>query len=234
MTQDREIREANPQSRAGFFGLPSLIVLLLCVIATHLSLLCVPYFWDETYFAPAARDLFLTGKLIPVSVPPESHPPLVYLWIAIWWKLFGFRILVARSAMLAVSAITLAAVYRLARLFTTGAVPIVVTALTAIYPVFFVESTLVQLDMAAAGLTLWGLVACLQGRRWETAVFFTLAVVHLSFGQENEARMAMLRSLELMRQMKESGGSSSPLDAQVEEANAFMKELGAAEKNQLN
>ena len=177
MTQDREIREANPQSRAGFFGLPSLIVLLLCVIATHLSLLCVPYFWDETYFAPAARDLFLTGKLVPVSVPVESHPPLVYLWIAIWWKLFGFSILVARSSMLAVSAITLAAVYRLSRLFTTGAVPIAVTVLTAIYPVFFVESTLVQLDMAAAGLTLWGLVACLQGRRWETAVFFTLAVL---------------------------------------------------------
>ncbi|HET7105457.1 MAG TPA: glycosyltransferase family 39 protein [Candidatus Acidoferrum sp.] len=177
MTKEQEIRVTETQSHAGFFGWPSLIVLLLCVIASHLSLLRVPYFWDETYFAPAARDLFLTGKLVPVSVPVESHPPLVYLWVAIWWKLFGFSILVARSAMLAVSAITLAAVYRLARLFTSGAVSIVIASLTAIYPVFFVESTLVQLDMAAAGLTLWGLVACLQGRRWETSAFFTLAVL---------------------------------------------------------
>ena len=65
-------------------------------------------------------------------------------------------------------------------------------------------------------------------------VFFTLAVVHLSFGQENEARMAMLRSLELMRQLKESGESSSALETQVEEANAFMKNLGEAGKSQLN
>jgi len=83
MTQGRETRAANTQSRAGFFGWPSLLVLLLCAIAAHLNLLRVPYFWDETYFAPAARDLFLTGKLVPVSVPVESHPPLVYLWIAI-------------------------------------------------------------------------------------------------------------------------------------------------------
>jgi len=177
MAMDRQTRVTNWGNRAEFFGLPSLIVLLLCVIAAHLSVLRVPYFWDETYFAPAARDLFLTGKLIPFSVPVESHPPLVYIWIALWWKLFGFSILVARSAMLAVAMLTLAGVYRLARLLTTGPVPIVVTALTAIYPVFFVESILVQLDMAVAGLTIWGLVACLRGRRWETAVLFSLAVL---------------------------------------------------------
>lgn len=177
MTTDFETQRTDVQERLDLYGPFALFAVILCMIAAHLGLLRVPYFWDETYFAPAARDLFQTGKLIPISVPVESHPPLVYLWLAIWWKLFGFSILVARSAMLAVSALTLAAVYRLARLFTTGAVPIVVTALTAMYPVFFVESTLVQLDMAAAGLTLWGLVACLQGRRWETGLLFTLAVL---------------------------------------------------------
>jgi 4-amino-4-deoxy-L-arabinose transferase-like glycosyltransferase len=177
MTTEFETHGTSERERPDLYGPFALLVVILCTIAAHLTLLHVPYFWDETYFAPAARDLFQTGKLVPISVPVESHPPLVYLWLAIWWKLFGFSIPVARSAMLAVSALTLAAVYRLARLFTTGAVPIVVTALTAIYPVFFVESTLVQLDMAAAGLTLWGLVACLQGRRWETGVLFTLAVL---------------------------------------------------------
>jgi 4-amino-4-deoxy-L-arabinose transferase-like glycosyltransferase len=177
MTTEFETQRTDSQGRLDLFSPLALLALLLCMIAAHLSLLHVPYFWDETYFAPAARDLFQTGKLVPFSVPVESHPPLVYLWLAIWWKLFGFSIVVARGAMLAVAALTLVAVYRLARLFTAGAVPIVVTALTAIYPVFFVESTLVQLDMAAAGLTLWGLVACLQGRRWEMGVLFTLAVL---------------------------------------------------------
>ena len=35
----------------------------------HAPLLCLPYFWDEAgYYVPAARDLYLTGSLIP-------HPP---------------------------------------------------------------------------------------------------------------------------------------------------------------
>jgi 4-amino-4-deoxy-L-arabinose transferase-like glycosyltransferase len=177
MATDRETRRTNLQWRPEFYGPLSLIAVILCTIAAHMTLLRVPYFWDETYFAPAARDLFLTGKLVPFSVPVESHPPLVYAWVAIWWKLFGFSIPVARLAMLAVSALTLAAVYRLARLLSTVTVAIVVTVLTAVYPVFFAESTLVQLDMAAAALTLWGLIACLQGRRWETGVFFSLAVL---------------------------------------------------------
>ena len=177
MTTEFETEPTEAQGRLDLYGPLALLAVILCMIAAHLGLLRVPYFWDETYFAPAARDLFQTGKLVPFTVPVESHPPLLYLWLAIWWKLFGFSIVVARSAMLAVSALTLVAVYRLARLFSTGAVPIVVTALTAMYPVFFVESALVQLDMAAAGLTLWGLVACLQGRRWETGIFFTLAVL---------------------------------------------------------
>src|SRR5260221_13103338 len=79
--------------------------------------------------------------------------------------------------MLSGVAVSLVAIYRLARMLTTGAVPIVVTALTAAYPVFFVESTLVQLDIAAAGLTLWGVVAYLEGRRWNAGAMFGLAAL---------------------------------------------------------
>ncbi len=163
--------------RLEFYRPLSMVGVILCVVVTHISLLRVPYFWDETYFAPAARDLFLTGKLIPTSVGAESHPPLVYVWVAIWWKLFGFSTQVARIAILAVSTFTLVGVYRLGRLLTTGAVPIVSTILTAIYPVFFVETTLIQLDMAAAGLTLWALIAHLEGRSWRSGVLFSLAVL---------------------------------------------------------
>src|SRR5713101_3420835 len=132
MTADLETRRTDTPDRFELYGPLALFAVILCMIAAHLSLLRVPYFWDETYFAPAARDLFLTGKLIPTSVGAESHPPLVYVWVAIWWKLFGFSTPVARIAILAVSTFTLVGVYRLGRLLTTGAVPIVSTILTAI------------------------------------------------------------------------------------------------------
>ncbi|HEY1903577.1 MAG TPA: glycosyltransferase family 39 protein [Terracidiphilus sp.] len=147
------------------------------MIVAHLGLLHVPYFWDEMYFASAARELLVSGNLIPSTVGAESHPPLVYIWLAIWWKLFGFSIPVARIAMLTISALTLAGIYRLGRLLTTGAVPIAATMLTAVYPVFFTESTMVLLDMPAAGFVLWGLVAHLRGWHWRAGVLFSLAVL---------------------------------------------------------
>src|SRR5580704_11923191 len=143
--------------RDTLYGPPALAALILCVVASHLSLLRVPYFWDETYFATAAHDVLISGKLLPASVATELHPPLVYVWLAICWKLFGLNIPVARLSMLGIASLTLAGIYQVARLVTRGAVPIVATALTAVYPVFFVQSTMVELDMAAAGLTLWGL-----------------------------------------------------------------------------
>jgi 4-amino-4-deoxy-L-arabinose transferase-like glycosyltransferase len=194
--------------RPVFYGPLSLVVLLLCMIAAHLGVLRVPYFWDETYFAPASHDLLLSGSLIPSSVAIESHPPLVYIWIALWWKLFGISIPIARIAMLAIAALTLAGVYRLARLVTIGAVPIVATALTAVYSVFFTESTMLQLDMAAAGLTLWGLVAYLQERRWGCGVLFSLAALAKETAIVAPAAILALELLLAIRDRKDSIGAA--------------------------
>ena len=47
----------------------------------------LPYFWDEAgYYVPAARDLLLSGSLIPHTTVSNAHPPLVMAWIALWWK----------------------------------------------------------------------------------------------------------------------------------------------------
>src|SRR5260370_9317267 len=52
----------------------------------HAPLLRLPYFWDEAgYYIPAARDLFLTGTLIPQSTPSNAHPPLVMPWPPLAW-----------------------------------------------------------------------------------------------------------------------------------------------------
>src|ERR671924_376338 len=94
-----------------------LFVLILAVVfLLHLRLLRLPYFWDEAgYYIPAARDLLTTGSLIPHSVPSNAHPPLVMAWLALAWKIFGYSPLVARAAMLLISAFGLLAVFELAR-----------------------------------------------------------------------------------------------------------------------
>lgn len=177
MLTNLRIRWASLRQSPGFNGNASLTVLILCMVAVHFSLLRVPYSGDECYFVAAARDLFLSGKIIPFSVPAESHPPLVYAWLSGWWTIFGFSIPVTRIAMLTIAALTLAATYRLASLFAKDAVAFAVTGLVALYPVFFSHSTMVQLDMLAAGLTLWALVFYLRGRIMVSGLLFSLAVL---------------------------------------------------------
>src|SRR5216683_7626273 len=96
---------------------PALVFVLLFVglFALHVPLLRLPYFWDEAgYYVPAARDLLLTGTLIPHSTVSNAHPPLVLAWIALWWKVVGFAPVVTRTAMLVLAAFSLLGVFRLA------------------------------------------------------------------------------------------------------------------------
>ena len=135
------------------------------LIALHAPLLRLPYFWDEAgYYVPAARDL-LAGSLIPYSTPSNAHPPLVLAWLALCWKIFGQSQLVTRCAMLLLAAFSLLGFFRLARTVASSAVAICSTALVAIYPVFFTQSSLAQVDLPAAGLIFWGLESYLRGRR---------------------------------------------------------------------
>src|ERR1700687_6067853 len=96
---------------------PALVfaVILVAIFLLHAPLLQLPYFWDEAgYSVPAARDIFLTGNLIPHTTVSNAHPPLVLAWVALWWKVVGYAPLVTRSAMLVVAAFSLLGVFRLA------------------------------------------------------------------------------------------------------------------------
>ncbi len=142
----------------------------------HAPLLRLPYFWDEAgYFIPAARDLLLTGNPIPTSTLSNAHPPLVMAWLALWWKLSQFTPAVTRTAMLLVAAFALLGVFRLARQVANIQVAAAATLLTALYPVFFAQSSLAHLDLAAAAFTIWGLAAYLRQRRWRAMLFLALA-----------------------------------------------------------
>ena len=152
-------------------------IFFLLLLATHAPLLRLPYFWDEAgYYIPAARDL-LAGSLIPHSTPSNAHPPLVMAWLALAWKVFGQSPLVARVAMLALAAFSLMGFFRLGRAVSNNAVAVSATVLVAIYPVFFAQSSLAQVDLPAAGFIFWALESYFRRQHIKTAIWFSLAAL---------------------------------------------------------
>ena len=170
MTLDADSRRYSTALLLGLF--------FLAVLGLHFPLLRLPYFWDEAgYYVPAARDLLLTGSLIPHSTVSNAHPPLVMAYLALAWKLLGFTPLGTRTAMLLVAVFALLGTFRLAERVTNTEVAVASAICTALYPVFFAQSSLAHLDLAAAGFTLWALLAYVNDRPWETAIWFSLAVL---------------------------------------------------------
>jgi hypothetical protein len=159
---------------------PALIfaILFVFVFLLHLPLLRLPYFWDEAgYYVPAARDILLTGSLIPHSTLSNAHPPLVMAWLALWWKVVGYTPVVTRTAMLVLAAFALLGVFRLAEVVANSRVAIAATLCTAVYPVFFAQSSLAQVDLTAAGLIFWGLSTYIEERKLATMLWFSLAAL---------------------------------------------------------
>jgi len=144
----------------------------------HGPLLRLPYFWDEAgYFIPAARDFLLTGDLIPKTTLSNAHPPLVMIWLAMWWKLSNYSAAVTRTAMLLVAAFGLLGVYKLSERVANRKVAAVSLILTGLYPVIFAQSSLAQLDVPVMTLTVWALYLHMQNRRVATVVVFALAAL---------------------------------------------------------
>ncbi len=137
------------------------------VYLLHLTLLRLPYFWDEGgYYIPAAWDFFRLGTLIPQTTLSNAHPPLPSILLAAWWKLTGFHIYSTRLFVCIVASVALVAVFRLARLLANESTAWTVLALTAIYPVWFAQSTLAHADIFAAAFTLWAVSFYVQRPDW--------------------------------------------------------------------
>ncbi|MEO6828402.1 MAG: glycosyltransferase family 39 protein [Acidobacteriaceae bacterium] len=153
------------------------------VFLTHVALLRLPYFWDEAgYYIPAAYDFFRTGSLIPYSTLTNAHPPLPAIYLAFWWKLSGLSPEVTRLSITLVAAFALTAVFVLVRRLANVPVAAATTLLTALYPVWFTQSTLAHADIYAAAGTLWALVYALHDlpsarRGWMAALWFSLAAL---------------------------------------------------------
>ncbi len=147
----------GPSQALGTASLPVLFLLAFGAVAlAHWTLLQLPYFWDEGgYYVPAALDFYHSGTLIPVFT--NAHPPLPNVVLGLLWHLFGVHIFVTRLTACAFAAGALTAVFTLGRRLL-GAVPaLVLASLTAMYPIWFAQSSLAHADIFAACFTLSGL-----------------------------------------------------------------------------
>src|SRR5260370_29195831 len=83
-------------------------VIFVFIFLLHVPLLQLPYFWDEAgYYVPAARDILLTGSLIPHSTLSNAHPPLALAWLAFCWKVIAYKPRLPRSPVLVLPALSL-------------------------------------------------------------------------------------------------------------------------------
>jgi 4-amino-4-deoxy-L-arabinose transferase-like glycosyltransferase len=130
---------------------------------SHITLLRLPYFWDEAgYYIPAAWDFFRTGSLIPQTTLSNAHPPLPSILLAAWWHLSGFVVSGTRTLVVMVAAAALVAVFHLARSLSNTPAAIATVLLTGLYPIWFAQSTLAHADIFAAAFTLWALALYLE------------------------------------------------------------------------
>ena len=200
--------------------LPAWLIFLgifAALCASHFTLLRLPYYWDEAgYYIPAAWDFFRAGSLIPLTTPSNAHPPLPSIYLALCWKVFGFHPIVTRLAVLVAASFGLTAVWRLAlRLTGVPAVALWTVALTALYPIWFAQSSLAHADIFAAACTLWGMVYILPTRTlqtpakpWTAALFFALAAL------SKETAIAIpltLAAVSLVESLRSSGSSRTRL-----------------------
>lgn len=152
------------------------------LLAAHWPFLHLPYYWDEAgYFVPAALDLFRHGWWVPRTTLANGHPPLFMAALALAWRIFGVAIPVTRAVALAFAAALLLATAQLTEILAAPIFPPAAPAaprhlrfnagwlaafLLAISPLCFAQSSLAQLDLPAAALGIWALVAWARGRRW--------------------------------------------------------------------
>jgi 4-amino-4-deoxy-L-arabinose transferase-like glycosyltransferase len=194
-------------------GLPGATLFLLffaAVAVGHLTLLRLPYYWDEGgYYIPAALDFYHTGQLVPHFT--NAHPPLPNVFIGLLWHLVGVRIIATRLLVCAFAAGGLLAIFRLTQRLLDPFAAVTVTLLTAVYPIWFAQSSLAHADMFAAAFTLWGfaLYFCADEsaapRYLSAAIIFSLAALSKETSIVQPAALAALEVGLLLRDRRSSG-----------------------------
>ena len=185
---------------------PILFILFFAAVAlSHLTLLHLPYFWDEGgYYIPAALDFYHTGQMVPRFT--NAHPPLPNIFLGTLWHIVGFHILATRLLVSALAAAGLLAIFRLTQRLLDAPAAVAVTLLKAVYPIWFAQSTLAHADIFAAAFTLWAFALYLPAHGTSTlrkqlsiAALFSLAALSKETSIVQPAALAALELVLLFR-----------------------------------
>ena len=154
---------------------------LTILIVSHVTVLDLPYFWDELgQFIPAALDIQREGAWVPKSTLPNVHPPGVMAYLAGVWSLFGYSVTTTRIAMLVMAAAGVLAVFALTIELcrkVPGAPAFFAVLFLMASPLFWAQSMMAQLDMPAMVFTVLGLLLFLRGQFFASAVACTALVL---------------------------------------------------------
>jgi hypothetical protein len=176
-----------------FFGLFS-----LALICFHTQILTLPLFWDEQgQFVPTALDLLRHGWWVARSTEPNVHPPGMEVYLVLWYKVFGYSILVTRIAMLCVAGAGLFFTFLLAIELcrhTEGAPAFLPPMLLLASPLFYMQSMMAQLDMPAMVLTLLALLLFIKNRMMGAAIVCIALVLTKETGIVTPAIFGLLLS----------------------------------------
>ena len=170
-----EPRPKRPQYLLVFF-----LLFAAPLVAIHLPLFGLPFFWDEHgQFVPTALDLLRSGSWIAHSTIPNVHPPGMEVYLVLWYKLFGFSIPITRVAMLLLASLGLLVTFLLAIELSRGAerapafLPVLLLAAS---PLFYTQSMMAQLDMPAMVFTIWALLLFIR-KKYATAAIVSIVLV---------------------------------------------------------
>jgi hypothetical protein len=169
---------SSPARSLQFSALQLFAIIFIAILALHAPLLRLPFFWDEAgYYVPAAYDLVHSHSVIPKTTMDSGHPPLSAAYLALWLTLSGWKPAVARIAMLLMAAFALTNVFLLAQRIASRGVAVASTIATAMYPVFFAQSSLTHADLTMAAFSLWGIRLGIERKLWASQGAFVLAVL---------------------------------------------------------
>jgi hypothetical protein len=168
------------------------VLWLICVAVVfllHFPYLRLPFFWDEAgYYFPAALDLAQHGHLIPQNTVANPHPPLLALYLALFIKLFGIAPAVTRAAMCIVAGTALYSLLLVATVMVSAEAGLWATGLLALSPLFFAQSSMALLDVAATAATLVAVYFYLRGR----LIAYLIAATVLCLTRETGAAVVVL------------------------------------------
>lgn len=167
-----------------------LIILLFVILKIpHLD---YPFIWDESWpYASAIHAMYQHGpSLLPDAIDPDlsrGHPTLFIFSVALWMKIFGTSFIAIHSFPLFISALFSVSIYEIGRKLFNPQVGFLALILIIFQQIFFVQSSLVLLEIALA----FAGFMCLYFYSANNLKFLAISLLVLFFIKESGAILGL-------------------------------------------